>query len=139
MWAWVLLLVVAGYCLGAVLTARVVFGRLRSAFIVATTARRPAAAAVTAFERQERTQAALVALLTGLGRLLTVPLLVLRRTVATLVCSRPPLTARERELQAQALRERIDELERSLAMGVHHPAAGPQPSMITGQLQPPVV
>jgi hypothetical protein len=125
MWALILLAVLFGYGPGAVITARVMFGRLRSAFIASAATRRPAVAAVSVFERQERTQAALVALLTGLGWLLTVPLLVLRRAVATLVLSRPPVSARERELRTRALHDRIDELERSMAMGQHGPAAAP--------------
>ncbi|QMU69650.1 hypothetical protein [Streptacidiphilus sp. P02-A3a] len=123
MWAWGVLVGILGYLCGAVLTARLDFGRRRTAFIDRAGKRMSPSQAVTQFEYAERSHVALVALLVGLSWLITTPLLAVRRGLVTVIAARPPLTACERGLRKQALSGRIRELERELGLGEAGPEA----------------
>lgn len=124
-WIWIPLGLVCAYSLGAIVTARVIYGLRRTQYLAKATMRRPPTEAVSAFERQERTQTALIALLAGVGWILSVPVLALRRGVAAAVCAHPPMTPCDRALRNRALHEHIAELERSLAIGQHTKTTDP--------------
>ncbi|MCC9305920.1 hypothetical protein LN042_02155 [Kitasatospora sp. RB6PN24] len=116
---WLMLGVLGGYGLGAALTARVVFERSRAGFLDgAATSRFRRARALADFERHERHQVEVIALLSGVCWVVAVPVLVLKHAVTDLLFARPVGVPAERRCD-QDVAERIDELERSLGIGAY--------------------
>ncbi|MFB7666919.1 hypothetical protein ACFC1R_23715 [Kitasatospora sp. NPDC056138] len=106
--------VFGGYGLGAVVTARAVFERGRSGYLASAAPGRGNERAVGEFEQQERQHIEVIALFCGLLWVTAVPALLLRHIVARLALARPCAGR-----NAEAVRERIDELERSLGLGAY--------------------
>ncbi|MFE6749777.1 hypothetical protein ACFVGM_28290 [Kitasatospora purpeofusca] len=123
---WVWLGVLGGYGLGAVVTARTVFERGRACYLGAAAGETPGRRSMAEFERRERPHIEGVALFAGVLWVAVVPVLLLRRLVAgpgPVLAPAGPVGA-----DPQAVRDRIDELERTLGMGAyedHDPVNGP--------------
>ncbi|MFJ8431324.1 hypothetical protein ACIQ9P_08485 [Kitasatospora sp. NPDC094019] len=118
---WVWMGVLGGYGLGAVVTARTVFERGRACYLDGSAGGSAGGRSVAEFERRERQHVEAVALFAGVLWVTVVPVLLLRRLVA----GPGPGGA-----DPQAVRDRIEELERTLGMGAYEnggPAAGPWP------------
>ncbi|MFB7908287.1 hypothetical protein ACFC1T_17800 [Kitasatospora sp. NPDC056076] len=100
-----------GYAIGAVVTARTVFERGRAGFLGGPASGR----SLAEFERRERPHIEVIALCSGVLWVTAVPVLLLRRLVASVVLARPRHGVRD----GQQVRARISELERALGIGTY--------------------